>query len=431
MAVNSISMAEKPVPHMSEADWRGRVWNLRAVAETKTFNSYELRNMDRETRNEAVITRRWANYHTNLRLTDRMTEVRRWLNIMAGALENLKHESKLLMDEKFETEKEIEKFCHYVNILGECRVLRDSKHKLNLVNDMVNYEFQQELKTLEITKKYLSQKCFSAWEENNRLNELIGKLENDIADKMETLEIEGEALRLDNTSVAATYKPDVLRQPATITPYETWLEMVHFNQLTADNECATAAKLRESVALAREKCKTDYLAQYEATNYQLRKTIYETNRLKLDLEFQRSNILDEMEKLNREIDSIMKCREETVQYLKCAESRLEMRNQRPTAEKTKDAPHMGLFEEVMQLQDTLRDLNSRIADSKTTFNQMESYLLELETEIKYKEQSIKIDEEALEAHKTLIVPVPVSQVDKTIELLNMEKSLPPEGPVLQ
>lgn len=68
---------------------------------------------------------------------------------------------------------------------------------------------------MEATKKYLSQKCFAAWEENNRLNELIGKLENDIADKTETLDIEGEALRLDNTSASATFKPDVLRHPTT------------------------------------------------------------------------------------------------------------------------------------------------------------------------------------------------------------------------
>lgn len=66
--------------------------------------------------------------------------------------------------------------------------------------------------------------------------------------------------------------------------------MAHFNQMTADNECATAVKLRESLALAREKCKMDYLAQYEATNYQLRRRSYETNRLKLELEFQRKNV---------------------------------------------------------------------------------------------------------------------------------------------
>lgn len=75
-------------------------------------------------------------------------------------------------------------------------------------------------------------------------------------------------------------------------------------------------------------------------------------------------ILEEMEKLNQELDSMSKCKEETVQYLKCAESRLEMRNQRPTAEKTNDPPQMGLFEEVLKLKETLQQLDSRIADSK-------------------------------------------------------------------
>lgn len=62
---------------------------------------------------------------------------------------------------------------------------------------------------------------------------------------------------------------------------------------------------------------------------------------------------------------------------------------------------------------------------------MESYLLELETEIKYKEQSIKLDNDALELHKTLIINIPISQVDRNIELLNMSRDLPPERPVVQ
>lgn len=64
-------MAEKPVPHISEPDWKGKVWNMRSIAETKTANSYELRNEDRQTRNEAAISRKWANYHNNLRISDR------------------------------------------------------------------------------------------------------------------------------------------------------------------------------------------------------------------------------------------------------------------------------------------------------------------------------------------------------------------------
>lgn len=62
---------------------------------------------------------------------------------------------------------------------------------------------------------------------------------------------------------------------------------------------------------------------------------------------------------------------------------------------------------------------------------MESYVLELDAEIKYQEQSIRLDEKALTIHESLIQMIPISQVDRNIELMNMDKELPPERPVVQ
>lgn len=75
-------------------------------------------------------------------------------------------------------------------------------------------------------------------------------------------------------------------------------------------------------------------------------------------------ILSEMEKLNKEIDRLIRCKEETIQYLKCAESRLETRNQRPALEQARDEPQQGLYEEIMQLRQSVDDLTKRISDSK-------------------------------------------------------------------
>ncbi|EEB17516.1 Tektin-2, putative [Pediculus humanus corporis] len=426
----TISMAEKPIPHISEADWKAKIWNMKAVGQTKAENSYELRNDVRQTRNEAVIIRRWTNYHNNLKISDRLTEIRRWMNKLGGALQNLKLQSELLMADKFETEKEIEKYCCCLNTISECRFLRDSKNKLNLVNDNVGQELQSEIESLESTKKYLSEKCFSAWEQNNRITSLIYTLENDIADKGEALEIDLNVLKLDSTSASATYKPDVLRLPDKVLPIEVWLERAQANCTSADNECLTATKMRESLSLARERSRMDYLAQYEATNYALRKRSYETLRLKTELEYQKKNILDEMEKLSKELERLKMCKEETINYLKCAESRLESRNQRPANEATRDDAQIGLHEEVVKLRQTIEDLDAKIAKIKSTYNQMESYILELETEIKYQEQSIKLDDQALSIHESILQMIPISQIDKTIELFNMSKELPPEQPVV-
>lgn len=67
----TISMAEKPVPHISEADWKAKIWNMRSIAQTKTSDCYDLRNDIRQTRNDVTITRRWSNYHNNTRISDR------------------------------------------------------------------------------------------------------------------------------------------------------------------------------------------------------------------------------------------------------------------------------------------------------------------------------------------------------------------------
>lgn len=75
-----------------------------------------------------------------------------------------------------------------------------------------------------------------------------------------------------------------------IIPYETWLEQAMFNQVATDNESTTAVKLREALVLSRKKCQMDYLAQYDATNYQMRRRIYETERLKNELQWQNRNV---------------------------------------------------------------------------------------------------------------------------------------------
>lgn len=71
-----------------------------------------------------------------------------------------------------------------------------------------------------------------------------------------------------------------------------------------------------------------------------------------------------MGKLNKELDLITKCKDETIQYLKCAESRLETRNQRPAKESTRDEVQMGLVDEILLLRQNVEEIDRKIAASK-------------------------------------------------------------------
>lgn len=71
MAFQSLSVIEKPLPHLALSDWNQRVNTLRNVADTRRFEAFRIRHSARALRNETRIEGDWTNYETNEALTDR------------------------------------------------------------------------------------------------------------------------------------------------------------------------------------------------------------------------------------------------------------------------------------------------------------------------------------------------------------------------
>jgi len=70
-----------------------------------------------------------------------------------------------------------------------------------------------------------------------------------------------------------------------------------------------------------------------------------------------------MNKLRNEIDELKRCSAHHDATLKCAETRQEERNMRPGTELVKDTPHEGLLEEIIELRQTLRELELKTNNS--------------------------------------------------------------------
>lgn len=73
-------------------------------------------------------------------------------------------------------------------------------------------------------------------------------------------------------------------------PYEAWQEHSRHNKLKADNEISASGRLREAMYSLREKTRNDLQAQHDATDYGLRRRIYETQREKNELQWQRQKV---------------------------------------------------------------------------------------------------------------------------------------------
>lgn len=63
------------------------------------------------------------------------------------------------------------------------------------------------------------------------------------------------------------------------------------NKLQANNEMSASGRLREVLYCSREKARNDLHAQHDATDYGLRRRIYETQRHKNELQWQRQKVL--------------------------------------------------------------------------------------------------------------------------------------------
>ncbi|PSN41225.1 Tektin-2 [Blattella germanica] len=425
----SIATYEKPTEHVALPDWYARTWEMRQTADTRRGDSFNLRAEGRQLRNETFLRTKWDTYHNNARLRDRVTEVTRWFEVLDQCLQAVNNEIEKLSDEKNATERELEHLGNQLTITAECIRQRDSRYGNDLVLlDEGDAELKNELGVIECLKALLTNKCMTAWEQLNRLKEVQFKLQLDVANKKSAIEIDSENLEMTKDCAGTSYKPDPLRIPKNCIPYDAWLEHSRYNKLKADNEITASGRLREALFCTREKVHNDLRAQYDATDYGLRRRIYETQREKNELKWQRKMMVDEMEKMLKEVESLEKALLEKTNSVKLAETRLENRMFRTGPELVQDEAQYGLADEVLQLRQTRKDLIKKIEDAKTSYNALEAHLIRLDQDIENKEHALMTDLRCLDMRDELKKGdrgPPASQTDRNIQLTKMEDEIPP------
>lgn len=116
------------------------------------------------------------------------------------------------------------------------------------------------------------------------------KLNLDIADKREAQDIDSEQMSLTKHSSMITYKTDPLRVPRNSCTYNGWLENCKELKLLSDQQLKESYSVRESLFVAREKAKNLLHAQQEKTELTIRRRIFETQRQRNELQWQKSKV---------------------------------------------------------------------------------------------------------------------------------------------
>lgn len=209
----TVTVFEKPIQHLSLADWNARVTQLRNVSDLRRADAFALRHTARTLRNETKIQTGWETYHNDNRLSDRVAELDRWRVTMESCLDRIDKETKLLKDEKVATELEMEALQAPLSIVAECLTMRDCRLGAELTYDDGDTELKKELCVLESNQKQLREQCQAAWEKLNRLGEIRFQVALEIENKKEAQAIDRAQMELDSRCANITYKPDATRYP--------------------------------------------------------------------------------------------------------------------------------------------------------------------------------------------------------------------------
>ncbi|XP_016842708.1 tektin-2 [Nasonia vitripennis] len=427
MAEASIENYEKPIQHIGLADWHAQQWELHQSANKKESESFDLRYAAKSLISETNIKTEWNNHMNNHRLSDRITELTRWHRIFDAVLDRLKNEIDLLVEERADTEKELELLDHPLRITIRCIAKRNNRTGSEITYDEGDIELKRELDLIEEMKKMMTNHIQIAWDKLNRLEDIKSKVIHELRDKSEAIKIDRENYDLSRTFPNFTYKPYALDIAENSVSYENWLEHTQHLKQLAENELSDTYTLRETMHVGKEKSKHEIEFQQDATNYALRRRAFVSTKARNEVEWQKLKLQKEMDTLRKQLTDLENALRAKTDDVKCAETRLENRTYRPGFELCQDEPEFGLKDELQKLQQTKEDLATKIDCAKSTLKDLDKLLERVNDDLNNKKHALTTDIMCLDMRSTLIIrdgSRVQNETDRNIILTDINNELP-------
>lgn len=136
----------------------------------------------------------------------------------------------------------------------------------------------------------------------------------------------------------------------------------------------------------------DIQKQIELTDRALDRRIWETKDAKAKLEKQVHDVTRLIDNMEENIKNIEKAILDKENYLKLANTRLDIRTNRPNIELVRDPAQYKLIKEVNEIEDAIRRLQERLNESHKRLKDLDRDKLVLQRDIDVKTNTVRIDE---------------------------------------
>ena len=124
-------------------DWFTNNYSISTNSERQQDASTECRQEGRHLRNETYAQSKWDQYSNNIRLADRIDQIRKWKEILERTLEGLDKEIEDLSEAKNTTEQQLEDMNLSTDVNVENLTIREGRQGTDIVDDEPDKELKK------------------------------------------------------------------------------------------------------------------------------------------------------------------------------------------------------------------------------------------------------------------------------------------------
>jgi hypothetical protein len=295
-------------------------------------------------------------------LSKRIGDVEFWKEEVRRKIEEATKEISSLNSSKEELEFALQSTIVPMDVARTCMSYREGRRAIDLVHDDVEIQLMKEVEVIGGVQGLLQKTLDETNEQIRILKSCKYKLEKDIGDKMQALEIDqrsagmGEGTMLSPTAVAV--------DPKSVTPSQ-WEGFSNDNILKTEKERNASSTLRGVNRGVLNQTQQDVLRQREVVNQAFDQRIKETEETKENLERHLAKVNEDISAMEANISALEKAIADKYGPNMLAQTRLLLRANRPNVELVYDPPQQRLIQEVGEIAGSINQLQQKLEESQS------------------------------------------------------------------
>ncbi|NWQ67040.1 TEKT1 protein, partial [Neopipo cinnamomea] len=338
----------------------------------------------------------------NKKIEQRREEIKFWKQELDNKLEQIVHETEVLLTSKNRLERALESCKEPLVIAQKCLLYRQRRVGIDLVHDEVEQELVKEAEVLQGIIALLGNTLEQTNEQIRQNRSAKYNLEMDLKDKFTALTIDDYCARLTNDTPDMLYADNAVKIEGNFVSPKDWVDFSNINVEKADKQRNNSLALRALIDGILSQTANDMRKHCEMVNVAFRNRVKEVKDAKHKLETLLAMVMDETASQEKNIAALKKAIADKEGPAKVAQSRLEARSHRPNVELCYDRVQSSLMSEVQEITKNIQRqvemmkeenlLKDALAQAETELKGLSRRQLSLEEEIKVKENTLYIDE---------------------------------------